>query len=292
MHDAEPLVARVIEADAGASDTTILLLHGIVSTQAQFDATWDELSVSGMIVMPDMLGFGASLDRDRRSFTLEDHLDAIDGLLASLGRSHGPLVVAGHSLGGALGLCIAARHVDRAAGVLTWGAPLHHNARSARAHVRAMGRVNALVGLDTMLAQTTCRLVCPRPRIARPVYRAVRPTLPIPVLEGAMAHSWWSYIGAMRSIVLDTPWQHAIGHLIEADVPVHLVAGEHDRVVDQNLMHEWTRRSSTVQFTLVPDAGHELPIVDPKRCVRQLLSVITDPAGSPHQVTQRYRSRP
>ncbi len=278
----ELLAGRVIESIDDSSDVTILLLHGIASTQAQFDATWDALASCGTVVIPDLLGFGASLDRGRREFTLDDHLHALDDLLDVVGRGSGPLFIAGHSLGGALGVCLASRHADRVGGIVTWGAPLHRSAQSARDHVRAMGRVNALTGLDTPLAQITCRLLCPRPRLARPVYRAVRPTMPIPVLEGAMEHSWWSYIGAMHSIILDTPWQSAMGPLIDAEIPIHLVAGAQDRVIDQELMNAWAQRSSMIRFELVPDAGHELPIVDPSGCVEHVRSVLT----------QQCRSRP
>ncbi|MCW2926554.1 MAG: putative hydrolase, partial [Thermoleophilia bacterium] len=265
-----PLWARSVQPADDAPPRTIVLLHGIASAHAQFDARWDPLCAHGTVVIPDLLGFGRSLDRRRRTYTLADHLDAIDGLLDALGRPNDGLVFAGHSLGGALALCIAARHASRTEGVLTWGAPLHADEGSARRHIRRMGRLNALVGLDTRLAEATCRMVCTRPRIARPIYRRVRPALPIEVLDGALEHSWWSYRGAMRSIILDTPWLDAMDELRSARVPVQLCAGTRDASVDHDLMRRIAESSPSIRYAAMQDKDHDVPIAEPARCAAQL----------------------
>ena len=265
---------RVIERDPGAPARTFLLLHGIASTHHQFDSGWDSLAAHGTVLIPDLLGFGGSLDRSRRHFSLEDHLAAVDGVLRAVDPDAGELVVAGHSLGGALGLCVAARHAARTSSVTTWGAPLHSDAHEARAHVRSMGRINSMFGLDTRLAQVTCRLICRYPSIARPIYHRVRPKLPTDVLEGSMQHSWWSYVAAMRSIILDVPWLAAIDELGEAAVPVNITAGSDDTAVDHELMRAFASRIPTCSFDVLDGMDHDLPIAHPQLCVDRLVALL------------------
>jgi pimeloyl-ACP methyl ester carboxylesterase len=57
----------------------------------------------------DLLGFSRSQDPSRTDFSLQAHLDALDGMLVDLGLEGCRLVVAGHSMGGLLALHWAAR---------------------------------------------------------------------------------------------------------------------------------------------------------------------------------------
>lgn len=115
---AGPLQARVF----GAGDPVVLLLHGMAAGGNCFGAGFDELGRRGTLVVPDLLGFGASMDTSG-PFTAAGHLDALDRLLDALGLLGRPVVVAGHSMGGVLALRWAARHPAAVDAVLTFCAP-------------------------------------------------------------------------------------------------------------------------------------------------------------------------
>ncbi len=71
----------------GNGDTVTVLLHGLVATGDVFGAAFDPITEAATLVVPDLLGFGRSLDEERTAFPVEDHLDTLDETLTALGLS-------------------------------------------------------------------------------------------------------------------------------------------------------------------------------------------------------------
>lgn len=90
--------------------------------QATFGAEFDPLANDGTLIVPDLLGFGRSLDESLRDFSAERHLDALDHLLDELGVGDRPVVVGAHSMGCALALRWAARRGGQIRRIVGWGA--------------------------------------------------------------------------------------------------------------------------------------------------------------------------
>ena len=111
----------------GSGEPVVLLLHGMAAAGNSFGAAFDRLGDSARVVVPDLLGFGGSM-LPPGPVSGEDHLDALDGMLAALGLTQAPLVVVGHSMGGPLALRFAARHTDRVRTVVTLCAALYRDA--------------------------------------------------------------------------------------------------------------------------------------------------------------------
>ena len=117
-HTAEWLVAGDVEVRtvrAGAGDTTIVFIHGYSESLLSFRGPFDRLSARFRVVALDVPGFGLS-DKPAGPYTLEiqtarlaDHLDRW---------TTGPVILAGHSMGGELAMSLALRRPARVVGLV------------------------------------------------------------------------------------------------------------------------------------------------------------------------------
>lgn len=113
MHRAEWLPAGDVVVRAvrdGHGDTTIVFLHGYSESLLSFRGPFDELRRRYRVVALDVPGFGVSTkpegpyDLGTQTARLVDFLDRW---------TTGPVVLAGHSMGGALATSVALRRPDR-----------------------------------------------------------------------------------------------------------------------------------------------------------------------------------
>jgi pimeloyl-ACP methyl ester carboxylesterase len=139
----------------GTGATGALLLHGLVATGNVFGTTADLLAASRVVAVPDLLGFGQSLDEDRDDFGTSAHLAAIDAVVArTLGDR--PLVIAAHSMGSTLALKWAALHPDRVEQVICLGPPIWPSRATARS---AIGNASFMARIF-VLHERTARRAC------------------------------------------------------------------------------------------------------------------------------------
>ena len=85
LHGEKP--GELFARTGGDHNTAVVLLHGLVSTGELFGANFDQLAEGNRLVVPDLLGFGRSIDHSRESFSPEAHLEALDELADPLGCS-------------------------------------------------------------------------------------------------------------------------------------------------------------------------------------------------------------
>lgn len=220
----------------------MLLLHGMVGAGNSFGATYDALGEHATVVVPDLLGFGGSMDTTRLTDAAA-HIAALDAALTALGLDQRPTVVAGHSMGGCLALRWAAEHPDRVRAVVTFGAPLYLNEAEADQHIAGMGRMEALLAGDGPLPRAACAWMCRHRTIASWIVVAYRPDLPVPVARSGVKHTWSTYSGSLNGLVRDTGWYAALDTLGREGIPVTLAAGSADPVPvpgrAAELAHTW-----------------------------------------------------
>jgi pimeloyl-ACP methyl ester carboxylesterase len=247
-----------------------VLLHGLISTGDVFGAAYDRLAVTGRIVVPDLLGFGRSMDDSRSTFSVDDHLDALDEVAARTGLlTSARWTIGAHSMGSALALRWAARHHDQVARVVCWGAPVYHSPDAARARIGG-STMARLFALDTDLAARACAISCRHRTGAGWLSAVAEPRLPIPVARAASLHTWPAYRDAIRHLVIDTEWAELIGVLDLAGTPVHLVWGSRDRIGDRSHADAIASQCSRATITSIKGAGHHLPMTHPQVCIGQL----------------------
>lgn len=116
---------ELVAAAFGGGDTTVLLLHGLGATGDYWPDAYDRLGEFARVVVPDLLGFGRSLDGSRSSFALDDHLDALDTCVERAAPETKRFIVVAHLMGSGLALGLAGRHPDRTVHVVLVGAPVY-----------------------------------------------------------------------------------------------------------------------------------------------------------------------
>ena len=235
---------------------TIVLLHGLGATGDYFGDSYEGLANTHRLVMPDLLGFGRSLDETRHEFTLDDHVDAIDGALASLGLGHTRVFVAAHSMGSAVALAWAARHPSRATGVALWGPPVYETPSDVRRMGEQHGGMTRLLLTDGEWAQRACRFNCANRRVSGWVIAATSPRWPTDVSRRAALHTWEAFDGALSALVVDADWRR----LFDIDTPVTIFRGAVDEIGDRSHLTSVARNATIVD---VDGADHHLALTHP-----------------------------
>ena len=268
---AGPLRVRVF----GTGETVILLLHGIIASGDSFGAVYDDLGRSARVVVPDLLGFGASMDT-AGPYDAAAHLGALDAALEVLDLDQQPTIVVGHSLGGVLAIRWAATHPDRTRAVLTFGAPLYRTRAEADQRMVAMGPMAALLAGTGRLPQAFCAWTCRHRRIASWLAVGSRPDLPVPVARGGVNHTWATYSGSFDNLVRDGGWAPALEALDERGIRVVIAEGARDPVPVQGRARVLARQLPSVRYEIHEHADHLLPLADPGWC-RALIERVTSP---------------
>ena len=88
----------------GGEGPLLVLIHGITSSSASWEAVLPELAEHFTILAPDLLGHGQS-DKPAGDYSLGSHACLVRDLMLTLG--HERATVAGHSLGGGVAMQVA-----------------------------------------------------------------------------------------------------------------------------------------------------------------------------------------
>lgn len=214
----------------GDAGPPVVLLHGLTGSGRYWGGRYDVLGDQARLVVPDLLGFGAS-PRPSAGYDVEDHCDALAACLADSGIDE-PAVVAGHSLGSLLAVALAARHPQLVRGVVGFAPPLFRTPADARRRVGGLGLTSRLFALPGPVARTACGWMCAHRDAAAKLARLWRPGLPAAIVRDGVQHSWVSYSETMGRIILaaDAPaW------LDDVCCPIALVIGDRDPIADRGL---------------------------------------------------------
>lgn len=249
----------------GTGEFGVLFLHGLVATGDVFGDTADALAGEHRVVVPDLLGFGGSLDEDESDFSTEAHLAALDLAAADLLGDRRVDVVA-HSMGSAVALRWADRHPGRVRRVVCIGAPMWSSPASAAEHIGATSPLERLLLADERLARRLCRFNCEHRTASGWLSAAMAPRWPIPIARQASLHTWDAYHQTLHEQVFQTPWADLLARLDAADVAVQLVWGDHDPVGDRALATAASEHLPHVNVSVVV-GDHTLPAARPRLAV-------------------------
>ena len=241
----------------------------LLATGDVFGAAYDQLALGRRVVVPDLLGFGRSLDVSRSSFSIDDHLDALDELADVAGLFDCRWSIGAHSMGSALALRWAARHRERVERVVCWGAPLYSSPEAATAEISGSIMTRLFV-LDSHWAHRACDFNCGHRSAAGWVMAALQPSLPVAIARNASHHTWPAYRAALRHLVIEAPWRRLLTDLDAHCMRVELVWGTRDRVGDRHHAHTVVDGLANTTVTVVEGADHRLPMTHPETCIDQL----------------------
>ena len=97
-----------VAVDEGAGHS-VVFLHGLASTSATFDLVVPLLTPTHRVISLDLLGFGGSPAPSTATYTLEEHVAAVESTLRSV-KISGRITLVGHSLGSLIAARYAARN--------------------------------------------------------------------------------------------------------------------------------------------------------------------------------------
>jgi pimeloyl-ACP methyl ester carboxylesterase len=270
------LAARVL----GAQGSPILLLHGLVASGIYWGGAFDRLADDHRLIVPDLLGFGRS-PRPATGYGADDHVAAVIACLDELA-IHEPVLIGAHSLGTLVALRMAATHPDRVSAIVAFGPPLYPDEATARAHVAATGPMARLFVLPGIAAEMACGWVCRHRALAGRLAVLTHPGLPALIAADGVEHSWASYSETLGHVLLEAD-PHAL--LDSGQCQVRLVAGDADRVVDHDFLHELAEMCPRVIVERW-QGKHDLPIARADDCVR-LIRQVTELTSSEQRRLRR-----
>ena len=244
----------------------VVLLHGLVATGDVFGAEFDPLADGTTLVVPDLLGFGRSLDETRSRFEPDDHLDALDDMLDDLALDQRPLVLGAHSMGGAVAIRWARRRGSQVERVVCWGPPVYPDGDAIDTALNDSGMMARLFVANTGWARAACQINCSHRTLAGFTAAAMSPSLPTPIARAASLHTWAAYRDAMAHLVAGTDWRSCVQAAGDAGTTVELTWGVDDRIGDRH--YASTLTGATVD--IVAGADHHLPLTHGHRCRTQL----------------------
>lgn len=254
-----------------------ILLHGLVASGDIFGAQFDALSSEGPLVVPDLLGFGRSLDEERSTFTADDHLAALDEMLDQLCLADRPIRLGAHSMGSALAMQWLERRTDQVTSITCFGPPVYQDANGMNNTIIESGLMSRLFVANTSWAKAACRLNCSHRTLAGIAAAALTPSLPIPIARAASLHTWPAYRDAIEHVVSTTPWVKLIDIAQDLQIPMTAIWGSDDNVGDQ----KYASQIHHLQTITIPEAGHHLPLTHPAFCAKQISSAEADDAAGP-----------
>ena len=241
----------------GSADRpVVVLLHGITASGRSYGADFDDLP--GRVVVPDLLGFGGSMDVRTDDYSLAAHVSAVARTLDELDLAGRPTVVVGHSMGAVLALHVA-RALDHPLGVVAFSAPLYDHEAEGMSRI---GEADLLAGLLAVgdLAERVCAWMCAHRRTASVLWPLLAPHWPWPLAADGVLHTWPAYRGSLQSLVLDSDYADALAELGRRGVPVSIVNGSNDAVPVPARATRLARAWTNVETVDVAGAGHPLPI--------------------------------
>lgn len=249
----------------GSGAPTLVFLHGLAGSGRYFGRAFEALGEAHRVVVPDLLGFGHSPRGAGLDYSLDAHCEAMEQTLDALGVV-GPVWYVGHSTGCALAVELSLRRP--AAGLVLIAPAIYSSEAVAQAQLQAMGWVVKTLAFDTPLARALCGWMCRHRKAARALAPLLRPSLPVPIARDGVLHSWRSYSGTLANVVVGSGAGVKIGAL---SIPIHIVVGDADRVVQRTLLEDLDHRMPNLELHRWP-GGHDVPLTSPERCVDLVLT--------------------
>lgn len=257
----------------------MVLLHGLLATGDVFSEHYESLAVDHRVIVPDLLGFGRSLDEDRSDFSADQHLDALDHALDQLGVGDRPVVLGAHSMGAAIAVRWAARRTADVQRIICWGPPIYPAQSRIQDVLADTGPLARLFATDTAWARHLCAWSCNHREPAGWIATFLTPELPIPIARSSSLHTWHAYRSAMDDLVMATDWTDLITRLAGLGIEVRLVWGTNDPVGDRDYAGSLAQDLDSVHIDLIAGADHHLPLTHPDACIEQLKAI--GPTRSP-----------
>lgn len=225
----------------GAPPPCVVALHGWRRTHSDFFGVVGPGAPGGAIpsVAPDLPGFGATPEPPR-AWGSAEYAEAVARLMESEDGTGGPAVVLGHSLGGRIAVCLAARRPDLVTALVLTGAPLFPR-QGPGSRPPAAFRLLKMLSRAGLVGEK--RMERARRRHGSADYRAAE--------------------GVMRETLVRLVNETYEAELSGLRCPVELVWGERDTEAPLSVAEGIRERVPQARLTVCEGAGHIAPLEFP-----------------------------
>ncbi len=250
---------RLHYLDEGAGPP-IVMLHGLGSQLQSFTyALGERLRGSHRLLMLDRPGCGYS--QTANSATLKEQARLVVGLMAQLGIARA--LVVGHSLGGALALALAVDHPARVAG-LALLSPATQPQSAPPPALKPLAVRSDLLRWIIGWTLAVPAAIRSRDHVLAALFGPDRVADDFGIRGGALLTARpWTFRAACRDLVEAGGefGAYAVRHG-EIRVPVGVLFGDGDRILDHRVHGEGLRRSlPDLDLQLLAGGGHMIPLV-------------------------------
>jgi pimeloyl-ACP methyl ester carboxylesterase len=227
----DPRRATLVHDENGSPDDgpTVVLLHGLGASSAFWRPVAAELSGTARTVVPDLLGFGASI-RLGTHFHLDDQAAAVVRLVERHGGA--PVVLAAHSYGAAVAVTVARDRPDLVRRLVLVNPAAFADAAEARDRIGGRSWIARKTMSGSPVADVACGRMCllrrPLTSLAPRVAARVSPDIPSDVARDAVRYVWPAYRDALTSLLQDSPLP---AWLADPLLPTTVVIAEDDQTV-------------------------------------------------------------
>jgi pimeloyl-ACP methyl ester carboxylesterase len=235
------LDGAVFGTSSGDGAPRALLLHGWRRSKEDFDRVAASLAASGIPSLSlDLPGFGAS-PAPTEPMGARGYADELAPLLGGLAE-HGPILLVGHSFGGRVAVCLAARRPEQVAGLILTGVPL-------------------------------VRSAMPKASIS-PAYRVLRTAarlhlVPASTLEAARrrygSSDYRNATGVMRGVLVANIAESYEPELAALRCPVTLLWGSGDSIAPLGVARAAATLADAAALEVIEGATHFVPTEAPDR---------------------------
>ncbi len=238
---------------------TVVLLHGLGASAAFWRPLVRELNTEKIPTLtPDLLGFGASL-RLGTHFHLDDQAAAVIRLIES--RSHGPVLMVGHSYGAAVAVAVAVDRPDLLTGLILVEPAAFADADEARERIGQRNWLADKAMNGSPVADWACGVMClfrrPLTALAPTVAGRYSPGVPADVARGAVTYVWPAYRDALASLSRDNLLLRWLSKPLKATT---VIVGDSDRTVLADSIAALV--APEIDFRRLPGT-HALPLEHP-----------------------------
>jgi pimeloyl-ACP methyl ester carboxylesterase len=258
---------------------TLVFLHGIAGSSAAWGDTFRALAAKHRVVLLDCLGFGNS-PKPKVAYTVEQHLAAFSATLLNLHVTHGlqQLVLVGHSMGAILAAhwAVAWKEPFPLKAVVLLSLPVYESAEQASRQVAASSLFNKWMALETPAARTVCWLMCRLRPALMPLMPYFLSDLPPAVARDSLKHTWWSYSGSLREVVLGSRAAVLIQTLHQRGCAFGFVHGVRDVLAPiKNLLQAINAlQPANTHAFLQLEGGHDIVFQQAPACVEFIESLV------------------
>ena len=217
----------------------IILIHGFCESSEIWDSLATKIKDEFQVIAVDLPGFGLS-KLPKSNFSIKEIAQSLNQWVVSKGFNHAILI--GHSLGGYVALSMLDQNPELYAGIGLFHSTARPDTPSKREN---RDKVIAFVkkhGVSNFIDSFVPGLYYLKDHNSIPfVYKIASKTV---------ESTFLAYTEAMR----DRPSSEEV--LIKAKVPILIIAGQHDPVIDLGTLEEQAKLNSTIVFNVLQNVGH------------------------------------